>query len=268
MGMASLKPLWGDLDEMARRVRETPVLWVATDYDGTLTPIVARPELATLDSRARHALQEIRRQPGTCVAVMSGRRLSEIKRLVRIPGTYLVGSAGLETMEPGAGRKVHVPRRARLQRSLHNAFEAWCKRFPGAWLEDKKLSIALHYREVPARYRDAFGQGVRRRVRAQRGGLELVHGKMVFEIMPATGLDKAAALARWLPEEGPPGLFYFGDDTNDEPVHRLVRERGGVAVAVGRTVSRAEYAVATPAQVVWFLEWLAREWKARRYRVA
>jgi trehalose-phosphatase len=262
--MASLKPLWLDLDEIARRVRESSVLWVATDYDGTLTPIATRPEMAALDGRTREALRRLKRQHHVCLAVLSGRKLAELKRQLRVPGTYLVGSAGLETLEPGRSREVHVPRRARLARSLRKTFDAWCKRFPGAWLEDKKLAIALHYREVPARFRDAFGQGVRRRVRAQRVGLELIHGKMVFEIMPATGIDKAAALAKWLPENGPPGLFYFGDDTNDEPVHRLVRERGGIAVAVGRTVSRAEYGLDSPEQVVWFLEWLAREWETRR----
>lgn len=264
--MASLKPLWLDLDAMALRVRETPVLWVATDYDGTLTPIVTRPELVALDARARDALRRLKRQNGAYVAVLSGRKLADLKRQLRLPGAYLVGSAGLETLAPGRGRQVHVPKRDRLARSLRKTFDAWCKRFPGAWLEDKKLAIALHYREVPARFRDAFGQGVRRRVRQQRSGLELIHGKMVFEIMPATGVDKAAALSQWIPENGPPGLFYFGDDTNDEPVHKMVRERGGVAVAVGRTVSRAEYSVESPAQVIWFLEWLAREWESRKTR--
>jgi len=55
-------------------------------------------------------------------------------------------------------------------------------------------------------------------------------------------------------------LLYFGDDTNDEPVYGMIRERGGYAVAVGRTVSTAEYALPSPTEVVWFLEWLEREW--------
>lgn len=260
--MAGLKPLWLELEAMAERVRNARLLWVATDYDGTLTPIVARPELALLGARGRAVLRRLRRLEGVCVGILSGRKVADLKRHVRVPGTWLAGSAGLETVEPGRGREIHVPRGARLPAATRRTFEAWCKRFPGAWLEDKSLSIALHYREVPARFRDAFGQGVRRRVRTLKG-VELVHGKMVFEVQPATGVDKAAALARWLPEDGVPALFYFGDDTNDEPVHRLVRERGGVAVAVGRTVSRAEYALDSPAEVVWFLEWLAREWEAR-----
>lgn len=260
--MARLKPLWLELETLAERLRRAPILWVATDYDGTLTPIVERPELAELSPRARRALRRIRGLPDARVAVLSGRRLSDLKQRLRVPGIHLAGGAGLETSEPGGRREVHVPRRSRLTASLRSDLEAWCRRFPGAWLEDKRLSLALHYRAVPTRYRDAFGQGVRRRVRLS-GGVELTHGKMVFEIAPATGVDKAAALARWIPEAGNAALFYFGDDTNDEPVHALVRARGGVPVAVGRPVSRAEYSLPAPQHVVWFLEWLAREWGVR-----
>lgn len=261
--MASLKPLWMHLDAMAARVRESHGLWVGADYDGTLTPIVTRPEHATLDPRARAALRTLRRRSGAHLAVVSGRKLGDLRKLVRVPGVFLGGSGGLETFEPGRGRVVHLKGHARLSPSLRKTLDAWCRRFPGAWLEDKKLAVSLHYREVPVRFRDAFGQGVRRRVRAHHRGVELIHGKMVFEVLPATGMDKAAALARWLPEKAVPGLFYFGDDTNDEPVHALVRQLGGVAVAVGRTVSRAEFVLEAPEHVVWFLEWLTREWAAR-----
>ena len=82
--------------------------------------------------------------------------------------------------------------------------------------------------------------------------------------MPASGWDKAAALERWLESSGPETLlFYFGDDTRDEPVHAAVRRRGGLAVAVDRIVSQAEYALPTSGDVIWFLEWLDREWSLR-----
>ena len=106
---------------------------------------------------------------------------------------------------------------------------------------------------------------MRRRLRPHRPQLTLVHGRTAFEVMPAGGWDKAAALERWL-ESAEPGtlLFYFGDDTRDEPVHAAVRRRGGLAVAVDRIVSHAEYALPTPGDVIWFLEWLDREWALRR----
>ena len=117
---------------------------------------------------------------------------------------------------------------------------------------------------MSAALQPAFGAGVRRRARPFRGQAQLVHGKRVFEVMPAVPWEKSAALKLWLDGRDSAGtLFYFGDDTNDEPVHRLVRQRGGIAVAVGRVVSAAEFGLPSPDEVVWFLEWLERQWSAR-----
>jgi trehalose-6-phosphatase len=82
----------------------------------------------------------------------------------------------------------------------------------------------------------------------------LVHGKKVFEVMPAVPWNRGSALARWLDRRRGALAFYLGDDTDDEPAHDRVRERDGITVAVGRPVSRAEYGVADPVEVVWFLE--------------
>ena len=80
--------------------------------------------------------------------------------------------------------------------------------------------------------------------------------------MPAVDWDKTAALESWLERMAEPLVFFFGDDLVDEPVHEAVRRRhGGVSVAVGRSSSLAEYALPDSTQVVWFLEWLAREWR-------
>jgi hypothetical protein len=83
--------------------------------------------------------------------------------------------------------------------------------------------------------------------------------------MPPVPWDKSRVIAEWW--SGHPrgaALFYFGDSGNDEPALALVRSLGGAAVTVGRTASRAEYALPEPADVTWFLEWLAREWAHAR----
>jgi trehalose 6-phosphate phosphatase len=147
---------------------------------------------------------------------------------------------------------------------LRHELEVWCRRFPGAWVEDKRLSYALHYRGVTPALQPAFGAGVRRRARPHRGQIQLVHGKRVFEVMPAVAWEKSAALRLWLDERHATGtILFFGDDTGDEPVYTAVRERGGIAVAVGRTVSAAEFSLPSPAEVIWFLEWLDGEWGER-----
>jgi trehalose 6-phosphate phosphatase len=177
---------------------------------------------------------------------------------------FLAGAGGLETRDEDGRRRVHLPPDVHLPESLRRELEEWCQRFAGAWVEDKRFSYALHYRGVAPALQPAFGAGVRRRARPHREQIQLVHGKRVFEIMPAVAWEKSAALRLWLDERRAAGtLLFFGDDTSDEPVYSTVRERGGVAVAVGRTVSAAEFSLPTPEEVVWFLEWLDAEWSAR-----
>lgn len=261
--MPRLRSLWLSLSDISRRIEQSESLHLASDLDGTLIPIAEHPDDASLPERARLALHRLSRLPDVDLAVLSGRRLDDLERQFNGGRLFLAGAGGLESRDEEGRRQVHLPADARLPESLRESLEAWCQAFPGAWVEDKRFSYALHYRAVPVARQPAFGAGVRRRARPFRGQAQLVHGKRVFEIMPAVPWEKSAALGLWLdarPERGT--LIYFGDDTNDEPVHRLVRERGGIAVAVGRAVSAAEYGLPSPTEVVWFLEWLEREWTA------
>jgi trehalose-phosphatase len=262
--LARLHPLWLHLGAIADRVRRAPELWLGTDFDGTLVPIMPRPEQVRFEERTRRALLALKRQPGVRLAVLSGRALPDLRRQLRVRGLFLAGGGGIETWDPARGRQVHLEPESRIARALKRELMEWCRRFEGAWLEDKRHSFALHYRAVPPRFREAFGAGVRRRVRDSRGGARLEHGKRVFEVMPAVRRDKATALEYWLDRRRPPLTVYLGDDTNDEPAHTYVRGLGGIAIAVGRTVSRAEYSLRDPDEVAWFLEWLAREWAISR----
>src|SRR5205085_3683169 len=185
----------------------------------------------------------------------------DLKEKVQLKNVFLVGSTGLETEDENGRRESNLGPNQGIPNELVQELENWCLRFPGSWLESKHNSCALHYRSVAASLQPAFGAGVRRRIRPYASQATLVHGKAVFEVMPAGGGDKAAALARWIPQDATNATtMYFGDDTHDEPVHGMVRQRGGFAVAIGRIVSQAEYVLPTPGDVVWFLEWLDREW--------
>ena len=83
-------------------------------------------------------------------------------------------------------------------------------------------------------------------------------------MLPAVDRDKSHAFAEWVDADRSAVSFYMGDDAHDEAVYPRVRERDGFAVAIGRFASRAEYALTDPQQVMWFLEWLEREWRAAR----
>jgi trehalose-phosphatase len=262
--MASLKPLWSSVGSLSEQLRHADSLHVGLDFDGTLTPISAASREAALPLRAREVIERLSRRTGARLAVLSSRMLDDLWRRIGIEGVFYGGSSGLETRDERGRRETHAGTAVSLPMPLLRDLEGWCQRFPGARLEPRVNSCALHFAAVALNLQPAFGAGVRRRLRPFQPQVSLVHGRTEFEVMPAGGWDKAAALEHWL---GPalPGtlLFYFGDDTRDEPVHEAVRRRGGLAVAVDRLVSRAEYALPTPGDVIWFLEWLDREWSLR-----
>ena len=169
-------------------------------------------------------------------------------------------------MPDESGRSVTgSPLAPALPEAARAGIEAWCKSFPGAWVEAKGPALSVHYRAVPDRIQPAFCAGMRRRIGPFRKSAKILHGKKVYEILPPGAPDKAGAMKAWIERHAPrSAVFYFGDDSNDEPVHVNVRELGGISVAVGRNASRAEYALASPHDVVWFMEWLAREWSSAR----
>lgn len=257
--MARLKPLWLALPDLAGRVRTARRLLVASDYDGTLTPIVSHPDRAGLPERTRRVLARLTRLPGVGVAILSGRRLVDLKRHVRVRGLHLSGVVGLETQTAGGRLETHVPQGRELPDELRGLLEEWARRFPGAWIEDKRWTLAAHYRHVAPRARASFGAGVRRLLRPYHVRVEVLHGKKVFEVLPALGWSKAKALELWWRPSRSGLVVYLGDDENDEPVHGWVRRLGGVSVAIGRSRSRAEYALKSSEEVTWWLEWLARE---------
>ncbi len=262
--MASLKPLWLSVGSLSERLRRTDALHLGLDFDGTVTPISSDPRDVVLSTRARDVLERLSRQAGVKLAILSSRTLDDLSRRVGLEGLFYTGSSGLETLDEHGHRETHAGSTVSLPMPLLRELDGWCLRFPGARLEPRVNSCALHFSAVAPSLQPAFGAGVRRRVRPFLPQVALVHGRTEFEVMPADGWDKAAALERWLgAARAGATTLYFGDDTRDEPAHAAVRRRGGLAVAVGRTVSQAEYVMPAPEDVVWFLEWLDREWALR-----
>jgi trehalose 6-phosphate phosphatase len=262
--MASLKPLWLSVGSLSEQLRRADSLHVGLDFDGTLTPLSADPREAALSVRAREVLERLSRRAGARLAFLSSRILDDLWHRIGIEGAFYAGSSGLETRDERGQRENHAGAALSLPWSLLLELEGWCKRFPGARLESRGSSCVLHLAGVAPSLQPAFGAGLRRRLRPHDSQLTLVHGRTGFEVMPAGGWDKAAALDCWRESAGPATLlFYFGDDTRDEPVHAAVRRRGGFAVAVDRIVSNAEYVLPAPVDVIWFLEWLDREWSLR-----
>lgn len=191
---------------------------IVLDVDGTLAPIVARPELARVPDETRAELRRLVDRY-LLVACVSGRPGDEAARLVGVAGVRAVGNHGLELSPQGEQAAEEI---ARFRASI-----------AGRWpVEDKRLSLSLHYRE-------AEDEGAALRVlrgiaeEAREHGLEARFGRKVLEIRPRIEADKGTAVRTLVAEAGAERALYAGDDTTDIDAFRGLREAGlGHAVAV------------------------------------
>lgn len=252
---------------MAERVRSAGRVVLLTDFDGTLSPIAGRPEEAVLPDDTRRAIEALSSDPRVGVAVISGRALDDIKEKVDLPGITYAGNHGIEIEGPSL-RFVYPPAQAAkpVMRRLHSALGRALSGIDGVVLEDKGITLTVHYRLVA---RERVGE-VKRICEAavdgprSRGQVRTTGGKMVYEIRPGVVWDKEDAvvllLASWTPSGEAGGLaFFLGDDLTDEGGFRAVNARGGVSVFVGRPGrdTAARFSLRSPGEVPGFLRRLA-----------
>ncbi len=236
-------------------------LAVFLDYDGTLTPIVAHPDLATLSEEMREAVRALAAR--CTVAVVSGRDLADVRAKVGIDSAYYAGSHGFDLAGPGGFHAEHEDGAAFLT-ALDRAHAQIQKRLggiPGAWAERKRFAIAVHYRQTPG---DAVA-AVEAAVEAVLGGfpgLRRSGGKKVFELRPRIEWHKGTAVLWLLQQLGldRPGVLsvYIGDDETDEDAFAALRDRGiGIVLLGGPERTSARYSLRGVEEVRHFLQAIA-----------
>jgi trehalose-phosphatase len=231
------------------------------DYDGTLTPIVLRPEMALLSEEMRVTIRKLAEI--IFVAVISGRDLEDVKDLVGIPSISYAGSHGFDIsgpegkhMEFQKGRDF-LPKLEKAKHRMSTQIEA----VAGARIESKKFSFAVHFREVSPREVPEIEKIVDQVV-AEFPDLRKSAGKKVFEIQPNLDWNKGKALL-WLLEAfhlNTPDVFpiYIGDDVTDEDAFKVLKDKGiGIVVGENGRHSVAQYRLKHPAEVRHFLQELA-----------
>ncbi len=243
-------------------------LLVATDFDGTLAPVVRDPDRAAPLPEARRALEQLASH--TPVAVISARDLANLASRCRITGALLLGSYGQEPwLQLSSGEPPPAPPRPRPELlQLAQELSAYTARMPGVGVEAKALGVAVHYRNSPEPRR--VGPLIRRQVEelCRSHQLQVVRGRQVVEARPFRSGNKGTALRLLLDRLGPRGCVYAGDDLGDLPAMReLHSQRGELELAAAVGVGSSEVNPELVGEADLLLEG-PREWAALLAEVA
>jgi len=253
--------LWSQLLQIEEMIRRSGHTLLLLDYDGTLTPITSLSAQARLPSATKSVLRTLSRSPRVTVAVISGRSLVTLRQLVGVRNLTYVGNHGLDMWCRGRRTAVVVPKCSREALSwVRPTLASLVTDIPGASLEDKGLSLALHYRPVLASHVAGLKAGIRKAVLPflQSGDLSLLNGKKVIEVRPGLTWTKGNAVLRLVKLMRRRGLLpiYIGDDRTDEDAFAMLIN--GLTIRVGaHRRSKARYYVQNVREVVTFLERMA-----------
>ena len=223
------------------------------DVDGTLLDFAETPDGIHVDADLLQLLESLFSACGNAVALVSGRALSDLDRHLGRTFMPRAGQQGLERRDAAGRLWLHcAPPEAK--RRIQEKVQSMLKRHPTLFLEDKGLSLTLHYRRAP-RLAGYVHKTMRKLVDDFGGIFELQRGKYVVEAKPA-GFHKGSAVMEFLGE--PPFRnrvpVFIGDDLNDEPGFSAVNAAGGISIKVGKGRTCAAYRLP---DVVSVRKWLA-----------
>ncbi|MEE9400152.1 MAG: trehalose-phosphatase [Dehalococcoidales bacterium] len=237
---------------------------VLSDYDGTLTPIVPRPDEAILPPGVREKLCALAEKKNFSVGIVSGRSLSGVKAMVGVDGIYYAGNHGFEIDGPGINMIHPAAKAAQAEmKDLNRQLSAKLGSIEGVIIEDKSFSLSVHYRLVKKGEEDMvseiFNQVTSPFIRQSR--IRVTSGKKVFEIRPPIDWHKGKAVETIVEEMKAAFKYeqlltiYLGDDTTDEDAFRVLHRPQGWSIFVGpeNLSSDADYFLKSTAEVSTFL---------------
>lgn len=229
------------------------------DYDGTLAELAPTPEYVEPDQELVDLLHQLSREPCTRIALISGRRLSHVQKLVPLPGILLAGTYGIELQTP-QGERIDRLEYDAIRPALAQIKPCWAGLIAdreGFFLEDKGWSLALHARFADPQEAEQVLTAARHDATAVMDAgdphlFRLLGGHKFLELGPH--LANKGASVEYLLDRWPwPGaqLLYLGDDDKDEEAFEVIQSHGGIAIIVGREPreSCADFFLKSPAAV-------------------
>jgi len=259
-----LLQLWQDFSSA---VKAAPHVLLLSDYDGTLTPIVGRPEDAILSPSVREKLTSLGQKPGFTIGIISGRSLEDTKSMAAIEGIYYAGNHGLEIEGPDIDYISPLAEKAReTMRDLAGSLAIGLDSIDGVIVQDKGLSLSVHYRLVKPEHEDEVKEAFSKITAplVDEGKILITYGKKVLEVRPPIDWHKGKAVETIRREIMAAGkiermlTIYMGDDQTDEDGFRSLSQPEGWSIYVGgaNSTSVADYYLDSTEEVEMFLSWL------------
>ena len=228
------------------------------DYDGTLTPIVQRPDLAKISPEMKEIIRQLSLKY-KC-AIVSGRGRRNLQTLVDLPGIFYAGDHGLDIIGPDISM-IHpkVKKFFPLIQNISKTLDKLLSHIPGVIVEKKKMSVAIHYRQVSKEDLPGLKLPLKKILKENRENIRILKGKKVVEFLPNIEWNKGKAVLWILNTLGLDWsrckIFYLGDDTTDEDAFHILRTRGtGILIAEKAQKSAADFRLSSPEEVKCWLK--------------
>ena len=230
------------------------------DFDGTLTPVGSRPELARLSAEMSAKLLELK--SFIPVAIVSGRDREDVAELVGVEDLFYAGCHGFDIQDPRLPTLPKLDGQCSQEdiKALGSFIADSIDKFDGVVLKIKKWAVAIHYRALTSAQSESL-EAIVKNIVSPLSNFRVGQGDQVIEITPSVPWDKGEAVL-WLQSQfarlyGIGKAIYIGDDTTDEDAFRAL-DRNGLSILVAERPrpSSAAYRLNNPEEVGWFLDQL------------
>lgn len=259
-----MKYLFGEQKKIERKIKQAKSILLVCDFDGTLVTIKPTPKLARLPAKTKKLLSLLSRNRKYNVGIISGRSLSDIRKLIGLNSIFYAGNHGLEIKLPKSQKFVYSQARQTkpLIQKLSKEFDKLSSGYKGLFIENKIYTLSIHYRNCPAGQIPGFKKDVRRICfpLINKRKIRVTEGKKVIEIVPPLAWDKGKALC-WIKDRLKANkalTIYIGDDRTDEDAFTQIKRGLSVYVGEKKEHSSAKFYLRHPNQVVYFLTLLIK----------
>jgi trehalose 6-phosphate phosphatase len=249
-------------------VAEAERLWLFLDYDGTLVEFRRTPDIIIPDANVIEVIKHLAEKSRLRLAIVSGRPLRDIQKLVPVQGIYLAGTYGIEVQTP-EGERIQREDYALIRPYLERLKPQWeeiINEHKGFYLEDKGWSLALHARFAPDQEATRVISNIQHTLDQEliTDEYRLIKHKKFLEVSSAKA-HKGKTVSFLLNSFPLPGarLVYIGDDDNDAEAFETIHAFGGIAISVAQYFgyirsSGGDYVFKSPKAVRKWLEDLTK----------